>query len=347
MLTLTKATEETRAFIKWTIIIIASILSIILIFNIGKIVKEIFYPTPQAPPTVAYGILPAIEFPVQTQSTQITYTLNTLSGVFPTFPDRASVFPIAKPVPNLLTIQRARDRVQLLQFSGNGTKISDGIYSWTSDKPYFQQLIYNVFTENYTYTTDFLTSFDPSRTLTKSQTNNAQRVFMDFLTTFKSIPSDMDKSKTKITPLTVQNGSPVEVTSIASASIIRVDLYQQNLNDFPIVYPHPPQSTTYGLVGILNGLHVLNMNYVHQAPSQESATYPIKTAEKAFADLKKGKGYIASHQDDATQIGITEVSLAYYASDNDQKFLQPVFVFQGPNEFRAYVPAVTDAWVGK
>jgi len=39
------------------------------------------------------------------------------------------------------------------------------------------------------------------------------------------------------------------------------------------------------------------------------------------------------------------VYLAYYDSLDPQTYLQPVFVFEGDDDFLAYVPAVEAAWV--
>jgi hypothetical protein len=39
------------------------------------------------------------------------------------------------------------------------------------------------------------------------------------------------------------------------------------------------------------------------------------------------------------------VSLEYYISDSSQKYLWPVYVFRGDNEFMAYVPALPEEWV--
>ena len=46
-------------------------------------------------------------------------------------------------------------------------------------------------------------------------------------------------------------------------------------------------------------------------------------------------------------VEINNVFPAYYVSTKTQVYLMPIFVFQGSNNFYAYVPAVTDEWINK
>jgi len=71
------------------------------------------------------------------------------------------------------------------------------------------------------------------------------------------------------------------------------------------------------------------------------ATYPLKTAEEAYSDLVSGKGYI-SIIPDKPAVSISMVYLAYFEPEDYASYLQPVFIFEGPN-FKALVPAVKSA----
>src|SRR6266404_5428692 len=116
--------------------------------------------------------------------------------------------------------------------------------------------------------------------------------------------------------------------------------------DRPIIYPHPPYSTMNFLVASgENQATVVSAIYNHQTVNlqpDKNATYPIKSAQQAFDDLKNGKGYIASYNGSDSQILISNIFLAYYIGVTDQDYLMPVIVFQGQNGFFAYVPAVTN-----
>ena len=45
------------------------------------------------------------------------------------------------------------------------------------------------------------------------------------------------------------------------------------------------------------------------------------------------------------RIVIRNISLAYYDSDEPQEYLQPIFIFEGDNDFVAYLPAITGEYL--
>ena len=78
---------------------------------------------------------------------------------------------------------------------------------------------------------------------------------------------------------------------------------------------------------------------------QTSATYALKTTQQAWNELQSGGGYIARYPTNSSVAMVRSVSLAYYDSFDPQTYLQPIFVFEGDNEFLGYVPAVSSEWV--
>jgi hypothetical protein len=89
MWTLHSVTQETRTILKWAAIGIGTIIVILFLIRTGKQLKEYFFPTPQAAPTVGFGKLPKMDLPTNVVSGDFTYTLDTISGFLPAFPDRA------------------------------------------------------------------------------------------------------------------------------------------------------------------------------------------------------------------------------------------------------------------
>jgi len=62
--------------------------------------------------------------------------------------------------------------------------------------------------------------------------------------------------------------------------------------------------------------------------------------------MQGGKGYIANlGESQSGNIVIRNVSLAYYDADQPQNFLQPIYVFEGDNNFIGFVPAVSSQWM--
>ena len=101
------------------------------------------------------------------------------------------------------------------------------------------------------------------------------------------------------------------------------------------------------VAGGKEGGQIVDARFAYQAVDQENSTYPIKTATQAYEELKKGTAYIASADPGTDKISIKKVYVAYFFPGRQQYFLTPVIVFEGTNNFVAYVPAVKDEWFDK
>ena len=110
-------------------------------------------------------------------------------------------------------------------------------------------------------------------------------------------------------------------------------------------YPRPPYSTINFLIVGDTIDPVVEAQFFHQDIAETGETYPIKTADQAFEELRNGKGYIASFFGTSTTVKIKDVTLGYYISDRPQEYLMPIIVFHGDNDFIAYVSAVQNTWI--
>jgi hypothetical protein len=68
--------------------------------------------------------------------------------------------------------------------------------------------------------------------------------------------------------------------------------------------------------------------------------------KSAWNLLQAGDAYIVSGQN-LTEAVIREVELAYYDSFALQKYLQPIYVFKGDQDFMAFVPAVSANYLSR
>jgi hypothetical protein len=298
------------------------------------------------------------------------------------FPDRVIVYPVVISEPNLLNLDQARSKVQALGFVDQLGKTLPEIprggpnYEWDEPNGFQRRIIYNIVNNSFSMTSNYLTSLAVLNAQNLGDQNAAVATVQNFMGNLGSIPSDVDLNLTQnpdpnitytTTPqlFSIISGQLTPTSSLSNTQVIRVDLYQkeidysltagtnQDLTHFqnfdmklPIMYPHPPFSTMNFLVASGdNQALVVSAIYNHQTVNllpDTQATYPIKTPQQAFDDLKNGKGYIASYSGNDSQILINNVSLAYYIGQTEQPYLMPVIVFQGQNGFFAYVSAVTD-----
>lgn len=348
MPTLHNTTEEIKTAIKWGAVVIGVFIFLLFFFRIGSTIKELLFPTPPPAPQVSFGKLSPPVFPPNAAEGPFTYTVNTISGHLPQFSNQLKVYKIIKLQPNLLALQRNKERVARVGFNSAPTAISSIIYQWSDTIAPFRKMIVNITNLNFTLSSNFL--FDPTVFASKNlpDEKGAENTARSFLSNLSSMYDDIDTAKTKTQMLAIQNFQLISATSFSSTNIIRVDYFQKNIDDLRLYYPYPPYSTINLFIGSNGtGGQVVMANFNHQTVDNDSATYPIYAASEALSRLKADKGYIASYFGTNNNITITNISLGYYMSDTLQDFLTPIFVFEGNEGFIAYEEAVRDEWFTK
>jgi hypothetical protein len=371
---------------------LGAILTIVIFVKVGEFIHSVLVPPRIPPPNETYGKLPQISFPQSTVNGEFTYSINTVNGSLPTtFPDRINIYPMILSQGNYEDLPDAQKAVQALGFTDPTGNLLPDIalggpnYEWRESAPdstgYQKTIVYNTVTQNFTMTSDYLTSLTALTAQSLGDQNEAISTVQNFLSNVNQSPTDVDYTITQ-NPTTnetyatapelfsITSGQLAPTTSLSNAQIIRVDLYQKEIDytlnagltanasgfskfnmTMPILYPHPPYSTMNFLIASSQGQPtVVSAEFNHQyanttiTPANQ-ATYPIKTAQEAYDDLKNGKGYVAAYTGSGSQILISNVFLAYYIGETQQSYLMPIIVFTGQNGFFAYVSAVSDVAV--
>jgi hypothetical protein len=277
--------------------------------------------------------------------------MNTISGKLPAFPSKVKVFKTDKLPITLLNVDNARQKVAEVGFDNDAMKqyhelaLSTTKYQWqvlTNDL--FRTIIMDTNTYNFKLSTSYRT-YEPL--LTQSFTNDdtsAEKIAISFLQAMSLPIDDINQDKPKVQTLMLKDGVLVQADSGLTTQIMRVDLYQKDVDELPIYYPTYPFSPMYFLImaRAINTDDVVEANFPHQLVASESATYPIKTAQEAFNELEQGKAYITNYFGTSSSIQIIDVSLGYYIGESSQDYLMPVILFQSKN-FYAIVPAIKDA----
>lgn len=340
MPTLAEVTSETRVFLKWG----GLILGLILLIFIGFRIYSAFF-APEPPPTVAFGKL-NFEFPKSQNVGSLTYSIDTITGSLPSFPKQVKVHKIEEKESDLLSLARANEKVSAAGFKGEPISLSESIYQWKNPTPPEKTLTMNIFSNNFNLISSYLSD---SASLTFKTTNAASAILASktFLESLNVFPSDLDEEKTKSLLFSIKNFALEPATSISNAQVVLVNFYQKDINELPIFYSHPLTSPINFLVAEINNTPtVVEANFTYQKVEEAHATYPIKTADKAFSDLRENKAYIATYTGKEENVIIKKVSLGYFIGDKKQNYLMPVAVFEG-NNFQAFVLGVTDEWVNR
>ncbi len=379
-MSLHKATEAIKKFGIGIGIGLVALVLITIFIRIGGFVIGIVVPPKITPPNHAFDALPALEFPPNKVDNNFTYILNTVTGALPEgFPDRLIVYPIEAPEPNFLNLEKAKEKAQNLQFTDQQndvvpeTALGNGFYEWADTTGIDRKLKIDTVSFNFNLTSNYLSDLKVLAGQNLSNEVDAIETTKDFLETIGLYPEDIDITKIE-TPqkesnydtypkvFSIINGVLVPATSLSTARVIRVDLHQKDIEydldigikkapkkkmELPIRYPNPPFSTmSFWVASGGNDAEVHAANFIHnKILTTKQATYPIKTADAAFEELKSGKAYIASFAGLDQQILISNVYLAYYLGEEKQNYLMPIIVFEGQDKFFAYVSAIENEWV--
>ncbi len=332
---------------KWLGLIVGIIVSIVIVIRIASFAKNLFFPPPEPAPQVSFGRLPKMFMP-QGIKKDFKYSVDTLTGDLPQFPSQVKVFKTVFNEPDILAVQRADERIKNLGFNIGPEQLSDTVYRWRSDEALNKNLIVSLKLPEFVLSSTFIS--DQSVLAGELPTEaGAVEIAKGFAQALSFYPEDIDEGKTKTQLLTIDgSGVIIPATSFSRAKLISVYFFQKDIEDIPVVYPQGGLSTmNFTVASGVRGAEVIDSRFFYQKISDEGATYPIKTAANAFDELKTNKAFIVSHSGNDLGVLIKKVYLGYYIEGRAQDFLVPVIVFEGNNNFFAYVPAVTDEWIDR
>lgn len=345
--TLSKFKSQFLVVAKWAAIVIGILIGIFILIKVFFIIKEIISPTPPTPPTASFGKLPPIFFP-ESINKKFTYSIDTLSGELPSLPDRTNVYEMEKPGPDILAVQRATEKVSSIGFDNKPEQLSDILYRWASPGPPAKSLVLNVNLASFTLYSSFLTDPVVLSGTSLGDEESAVSTAKTFLNALNLYPEDIDEDKTKIELFSINNEVLGPTESLSRAKLISVSFFQLDKDEIKMVYPGGTNSPMNLVIGSgERNPQVVNARFFYQKTTEESATYPIKTAEEAFEELKSGKGKVVTQKGDNLNTTIKDVYLGLYSEGKLQEYLMPVIVFEGTNDFVAYVSAVKDEWIEK
>jgi hypothetical protein len=344
MFTLTDTAKLTRKSIKIFLILIIGFFTLKILFSIGISLWKKINPPKAPPPNVAFGILPKIIFP-EKQKGQINYTLETIGGGLPKFPESLKVYLTPKRNANLLSLEKANQKAQQIGFPDSYEKLTESEYIWKTNTTPETTLQMNIITGNFIYSYDYLA--DPEVLIQKnlpSDTQAAQEA-KSFLQSNGLLASDLATGSAEIKYFKLETPNLVEVPSLSQADFVKVNLFRSNIDGFEILPPDPDNS----LINFLfsgnrqRGKRIVKINY-NYSPIERNifATYPLLPIEEAWQKFKNNEGFIASQSSE--NITIRKIYLAYFEPEEDQEFLQPIYVFKGDQNFLGYYPAISPQW---
>lgn len=336
---------QTATIVRQVIIISAVALVLGIAGFIGYRIWHAYYlahlPPVEEKPDTRFGLLPPINFPKKTVSTSnFSYSLDTTTGglpkvgVDPDFEKIAKVYFVTQTFASFLSADRAGALASNFGLVTPPESLNETRYKYSGQK---KTLTVELDSGNFSYRN--------GATMSASLLDDDSKLISDFEQVLNSLgvmKDDLKTGRTKI--LFLKNaGEALTSTQLRSeATAVQISLWPSLLNKKSIFTANFDKSlinaTITGSASNLENYLSFSFTY-YPIDTSTFATYPIKTAEVAFEDLKNGKGVVITEPKNP-QVSITSVYLGYFLSDDYSPYLQPIFIFEGPN-FVAYTNAIS------
>lgn len=287
-------------------------------------------PPVEEKPDTKFGLLPPPNFPSSTVSTSnFSYSLDTITGGLPKvgqdpgFEKMIKVYFVTQTFATLLSPDRSEDLAEKFGISLPPNILSETKYQFKNQN---KTLTVNLDNGNFSYINDS----SPSAAISPDDDKKIVSDFQQVLSSLGVLKEDLRIGRSKV--ILLKEAQTVQV-SLWPAPVDKRLIFTADFNQSLV------NATISGNANSLDNYLNLYFTY-YPIDTSTFATYPLKTAEAAFDDLKNGKGAVVI-EPDKPQVSITSVSLGYFLSENYSPYLQPIYVFEGSN-FVAYVPAINE-----
>lgn len=300
-------------------------------------------PPVEEKPDTKFGILPQPNFPKSAvSSSNYSYTLNTSTGSLPKvgidsgFEKIIKVYFVIKPYATFLSPQKSQELATKLNLKNPPQTLSDTTYSFTDGE---KKLTVDLDSGNFNYKNEAT----PSGEKKLEDDETLLGGFENILTMLGVLKDELKEGRTKIVLLKKDgdNFTPTQLRTESTGATISIwpkplDKKSIFTNDF---------NKALVTADIFNSASTLkdylSLDFIFWPIDEKTfATYQTKSSETAFSDLKTGKGIVII-EPKKPQVSITSVYLGYYLSKDYSPYLQPIYVFEGPN-FASYVSAITE-----
>lgn len=343
---LTVTASRTRKIIKYGAVVLVIMIfvqmGVMFLYNLYKSRAQ-----KPPPPQAAYGTLPAINFPASDPNLAFQYRLETISGGLPTdLPDRTNVYINVQKTPNLLDVSRAQALARNLGFADNPVPFDPPRYRWQTQDPVSGILEYDTYLDTFDLVYDWERNERTYVTLDRTNISDAS--------VYGAAESKLSRTGTWVPPWKSKesgyavlyyryvNGQIIRVDHNSKADFFQINFQRAKLNGRELDSQDPYHPVIWALVS-RKGLQVVELHYSYHPIDENSFTdYPLEPIKTAWQELAQNHAYIASLGDNlpGTEIIIRHFDLAYFMSNQPQKFTQPIYVIRGDRGFTAYVPAV-------
>lgn len=310
---------------------------------------------PKVVADIAFGNLPT-PFASNYSPTPNLFTLDTPGGDLPNPPAILKVYKVPNVEGKFTSLENAKKIATNNSLDADPNRISEDEWRFTAKKQPARSLRYNIVTGNFAFTYDWVS--DPSSLTGVFKTNDVDITLQarSFINGFKALKPDLKKSKTRITFWKLAGKDRNQVGSYSDANAVLVEVFRDKIQGkYEVVEGDPNKASVNVLISSSQKTEkkLLELNYTYwQYDEKKVGTYPPKSPEKAFEDLKNGNAFVVvGAAEPFEQIDIVSVKIAYFNPMIEIRYFQPIYVFEGEGlvkgvnkNFVAYVTAISSIY---
>ncbi len=348
-LTLTQLAYYGRLFIKFGIVALITLTVGKTFLSAATSYWAATHPAPPPPPTVGFGALPPLRFPAQTASDKpSSYQLQTASGQFPRFKDRAKVFYMPKASLDLLADQKAKEAAANLGYLSAPIILNQRTYRWTKAQPLQSTLEMDLQNSDFSITTNYMSVPELFSNKNLPDADTAVSTVRSFIANGVTLGADIATMSGQTSFLKSFGSDITPAVSVSDANLVEVNIQRPPIDS---IYP---LFTTKGREGIIHAVlsggltgndQIVELEYrYHPVDYTQPETYPIRSVQSAWQTLQAGQGFIVNKGNTSTAT-IRNVGIGYYDDFQEQDYLQPIYIFVGDGGFIGYVPAVDPRYI--
>jgi len=347
---LTNIAITARKSIRYSIYLVVVLIVARVVLGIVVNVYKAVVPPRVPPATVGFNRLALINFPPPTvELPDLEYTIETATGTLPVFPEQMDVYAMPQKAANLSSFDKMKSNALAFGFGGEPIQTTERLYKFShllAPVTFEADIVTEVFSVSYKLASD--TSPLQSRSPT---VESATQTASGLLKSAGLLTEDLSGPVGHIF-LKVEGQNMVKALSLSDAQFVQVNLFRKSFGEnqeYPSVTSNPDKANVWFIVSgsIDQEKQIIAGEYRYFNVDQELVeTYPIKTAEQALQDLVAGRGYISSLGLNVDgNVTIRNIYLGYYDPNVPSAFYQPIVIFEGDDNFLAYVPAVVNEYL--
>jgi len=302
---------------------------------------------PPAPPDVRFGKLPKPVYPkTGISSSGLNFTLATVEGTPPQASSSAKVYLMPKKSYTFESGEEAKKLAKRFDFEEEQPVVDSVYYYYKSAKDpnltLFIDSVHLNFQLRYNYTEN-QSILNLGQIASKEEAIENVQNYLEYT---NLIDNSILKGKVTTEPLTYDDRlkKMVTATSLSAAHAVKIHYFRNDLEGMPVLPDEYDKSYNYAIYAKTLGVqleNVLEISYTFWPIAEnEYGTYPLISGEKAYEALVSGKAEVIKKGNNSNLVNIRKIYLAYYDSSTPQLYLQPIFVFEGDNDFVAYYQAV-------